>query len=269
MSKKIGLIAGEGKLPFVVTEGAHAQDYEVFVCAIQGGCDTSIETVCDATQWVKVGELGKVINFFRKQGVENVLLAGKVPKANLFSGNVRPDIEMAKALLKIKDWRDDSLLLAVVDHLEKNNLTILDSTTFLQQNLLLPGLLTRSKPSKAENEDIEFGWKMARAIGGLDIGQTVVVKNKAVLAAEAIEGTDEAIRRGGHLGRGGSVAVKVAKPDQDMRFDVPCIGLKTLQVMAEARVRVLAMEAHKAILIERDEVIDFANKNKICVVVKE
>jgi DUF1009 family protein len=266
--KTIGIIAGTGGLPLLVAREARCAGFRVASCGIVGEADRALEEVSDACVWVKLGELGKVIQFFKNDGVSSACLAGKVHKTSLFSGRIRPDFEMIRALAGVKDWKDDSLLRALCGYLKKKGIDILDSTAFLKNSMAEGGSITRSKPSRKEREDIEFGWRLAKELGRLDIGQTVVVKRKAVLALEAIEGTDEAIRRGGKLGGEGAVVVKVAKPDQDMRFDVPVVGPSTLAAMREAKARVLAVEARKTILVGREELVSLADKHGIALVAK-
>lgn len=264
----IGLIAASGHLPLIAARRAEAQGVKVVTCAILDEADPEIEKVSYHTLWVKLGELGRVIRFFKKEQVSEALLGGKIHKVSLLSGKVKPDLEMVKAVASVRDWKDDSLLLAVVSQLEKNGIKILDSTLFLKEDLLPPGVITKSSPSKQEIHDVEFGWSIAKSMGGLDIGQTVVVKSKAVLAVEAIEGTDEAIRRGGMLGGSGAVVIKVSKPKQDMRFDVPVVGPDTLRVMREVRARVLAVEALKTLLLEKEEVLALAREAQISIIAR-
>lgn len=266
--KTVGLIAGNGRFPLLIAQEMRKEGYEVASCAILGEADSRIEQLSRRTLWVKLGELGKVIDFFSQEGVTEALLAGKVTKTSLFKGDIKPDLEMIKAVASIRDWKDDSLLGAVVRQLEKKGIRILESTAFLKKSLPGPGVLTRRKPNAEEREDIEFGWCLAKEMGRLDIGQTVVVKAKAVLAVEAIEGTDEAIRRAGLLGGPGAVVVKVAKPKQDMRFDVPAVGLSTLQVMKEIKAACLALEAGKTIVLDRDQFASEADAAGIAVVLK-
>lgn len=270
MNQKIlGLITGNGFLPELIAKEAKGSGYRVAVCAIQGETNPSIESLADATTWVKLGQLGRAIQFFKREGVQEAVMAGKVTKTNLFRGDIRPDLEMVRALTQIKNHSDDALLGAVANHLNKNGIRLLDSIRFLGEDALpKAGILTCRKPSKKEEEDIEFGWRLAKEMGRLDIGQTVVVKNKSILAVEAIEGTDEAILRGGKLGSGDVVVVKVAKPNQDMRFDVPTVGLGTLESMIQAKARVLAFEAGKTIVLDRTQFIAKANENKIAVMAK-
>lgn len=267
--KTIGLIAGNGCFPLLAARQAVEEGYQVVCCPILEEADPAIEKISQHTLWVKLGELGKVIGFFKKHGATEALLAGKVTKTFLFKGHIKPDLEMIKALANIRDWKDDSLLGSVVRHVEKKGIHILDSTHFLKNRMPQPGVLTKRKPGKNEWDDIEFGWALAKEMGRLDIGQTVVVKAKAVLAVEAIEGTDETIRRGGSFGKGHAVVIKVAKPKQDMRFDVPTVGLSTLEVMLAAEASVLAIEAYKTIILDPEELIQFADRHKISIVVKE
>lgn len=266
--KTIGLIAGQGRFPLIVAREIRQEGYQVASCAIRNETDGSIEKFSDFTLWVQLGELGKVMDFFKKQGVREALLAGKVTKTSLLRGEIKPDFEMIRAVAKARDWKDDSLLRAVVDHLESKGVQVLDSTRFLKKCLLEPGVLTKRKPTKGESEDIEFGWQIAKEMGRLDIGQTVVVKHKAVLAVEAIEGTDEAIRRGGALGKEGAVVVKLSKPKQDMRFDVPAVGLSTLKAMEEVKAYTLALEAQKTLVLEKEGIVEFANRHHISIVLK-
>jgi len=267
--KTLGLITGNGFLPELVASEAKRSGHRVAVCAIQGETDPSIAPLADSTTWVRLGQLGRVIQFFKGEGVKEVVMVGKVTKTNLFRGDIQPDLEMIKALSKTKNHSDDALLGAIASHLNENGIKLLDSTAFLSEDALpKAGILTRRKPVKKEEEDIEFGWRLAKDMGRLDVGQTVVVKNKAVLAVEAVEGTDEAILRGGKLGSGDVVVVKVAKPNQDMRFDVPTVGLTTLESMIKARASVLAFEAGKTIVLNRSQFIEKANEHKIAVVAK-
>lgn len=266
--KTVGLIAGNGRFPLLVAQEMREEGYEVASCAIIGEADSQIEELSGRTLWVKLGELGKVIDFFGRQGVTEALLAGKVTKTSLFRGDIKPDFEMIKAVASVRDWKDDSLLGAVVRQLEKKGIRILESTVFLKKSVPGPGVLTRRKPTSQERDDIEFGWRLAKEMGRLDVGQTVVVKAKAVLAVEAIEGTDEAIRRAGALGGPGAVVVKVAKPGQDMRFDVPAVGLTTLRAMKEIKAGCLALEAGKTVILDRLQFVEEADAAGLAVVLK-
>lgn len=266
----LGLITGNGSFPLLVCEKAKQAGFRVFVCAIIDETNPDIEKKADDVEWVRVGQLGRMISFFKKNNVTQAIMAGKVTKTNLFKGEVRPDLEMFKALAKIRNHSDDSLLGGIADYLTHSGILILDSTQFLgEEHLPQKGVLTKRKPTKQESKDIEYGWHLAKEMGHLDVGQTVVVKNEAVLAVEAIEGTDEAIRRGGLLGNGKVVVVKVAKPKQDLRFDVPAFGLNTLKIMIHSGVSVFVFEAGKTIMLDRDQVIEQANDHQISIVAAE
>ena len=270
MNQTLGLITGNGLLPTVVLKEAKRAGYRVAVCAIQGETDPSIASLADAINWIRLGQLGSILKFFKAQGVHKAIMAGKITKTSLFRGDVKPDLEMIKVLAKTRNHSDDSLLGGIADHLDREGIKLLDTTTYLSEDSLpKEGVLTKRHPSKKELVDIEYGWDLAKEMGRLDIGQTVVVKNQAVLAVEAIEGTDAAILRGGALGSGDVTVVKVAKPNQDMRFDVPTIGLTTLEAMIKAGASVLAFEARKTILLNRKELIEKANERRIVVVAKE
>ncbi len=263
---RVGIVSGNGRLPFVATEIAKAQNIEVFVCAIEGETDKSIESVAHCVKWVKLGELKKLSQFFLSNQVKDICFVGKITKTSLFSGSVWPDLDMIMLFAKMKDRKDDTILGSICGYLNNKELNVIDSTTYLGDSLPGEGLLTKKKLSKKEDADVSFGWELAKGIAGLDIGQSVIVKDQAILAAEAIEGTDEAIKRGGALGRDGVVVVKVAKPDQDMRFDVPTIGPQTIQSMLDVKARVIAFEAGKTILVDRDDVISLADKNGISII---
>jgi len=269
MNQTLGLITGNGLLPAVVLKEAKRTGYRVAICAIQGETDPSIASLADAIHWIRLGQLGRILKFFKAQGVREAMMAGKITKTNLFRGDIQPDLEMIKVLAKTKNHSDDSLLGGIADHLNAKGIKLLDSTAFLTEDALpQKGILTSRKPSQKELADIEYGWKLAKEIGRLDIGQTVVVKDQAVLAVEAIEGTDQAILRGGALGNGGATVVKVAKPVQDMRFDVPTIGMGTLEAMIKTKARVLVFEAGKTIILERKRLIEKANEERIAIVAK-
>lgn len=264
--KTIGLIAGNGRFPVLSAKEAQKLRYRVVICGIQKEADSSLESLADVFCWIKIGELGKLIKFFKKEGVSRVVMAGKIEKVRFFQENVHLDFEMMKAIMKIRDFKDDSLLGAIANYLNGQGIELLDST-FLMKNIMPgAGILGKKKPSKSVMEDIKFGFSAAKDIAGADIGQTVVVKNKTVLAVEAIEGTDEAIRRGGELGREKVVVVKVAKPKQDMRFDVPAVGLKTLERLISVKAEAFAFEAGKTLFLDIDEFIKKANDAKIAVI---
>lgn len=269
MSQPIGLIAGNGSLPKLIAGEARKKGNRVAVCAIKGETDDNVGSWADSVEWVRLGELGRLLQFFKREGVREAVMGGKIRKTNLFKGDVWPDLEMVKALAGARNHSDDSLLGGIARYLNERGVSILDSTAFLTEDALpRTGVLTRRKPSREESDDIEFGWQLAKEMGRLDVGQTVVVKKKAVLAVEAIEGTDEAILRGGKLGGGRVTVIKAAKPEQDMRFDVPAIGLGTLEAMIQADAAALAFEAGKTILLDREAFIERANRHQMAVVAR-
>lgn len=261
----IGIIAGNGKLPFLAAQNAQDEGLRVSVCAITGETDPAIEKIADKVHWVKLGELKKLAACLLADGVTRVCFEGKITKTSIFAGDLKPDLDMVFLFAKLKNKKDDTILGALCDYLDSKGLRMIDSTRFLKGVLPSPGVLTKKRPSRTQSEDIEFGWTLAKESGRLDFGQSVVVKDKAVLAVEAIEGTDEAIKRGGALGRGDVVVVKVAKPQQDMRFDVPTIGLQTIESMITAGAKVLAFEAGKTILLDKEAVIETANKHGLII----
>jgi UDP-2,3-diacylglucosamine hydrolase len=238
---------------------------QVIAVAHEGETLPELEQWVDALFWVKVGQLGKLISIFKEQGVKDVLMAGGIKKTRLFAGGI-PDMRAIGMFAKMIHKKDDSILRAVAQELESEGITVRESTLYLENIVASAGILTKRKPSKEERQDIEFGWQMAKDIGRLDIGQTVVVKDQAVLAVEAIEGTDEAIRRGGLLCGKGAVVVKVCKPHQDLRFDLPAIGTATIKTMEQVNASCLAVEAGKTIIIDQVAVVSYADRAGIAIV---
>lgn len=264
--KKLGLIAGTGELPIAIAVEAKAQGYSVIAIGLDPLADKSLSSYVDEIKWVNVGKFGKILDALKKYDIKEAVMAGKVSKTLLYKSKITPDLRAVKLLFSLKDRRDDSILLAITDELKKEGIHLLDITRF-SSNILTPeGVLTKNKPTDEEWNDIEFGWKIAKEMGRLDIGQTVVVKNQAVMAVEAIEGTDEAIRRGGELAGKGAVVVKVSKPKQDMRFDVPVVGLSTIKAMAEVSAKVLSVESNKCIILNKDKIIEESKKAGISIV---
>ena len=264
--KKLGLIAGMGELPIAVAGEAKSQGYTICAIALEPLADKSLSSHVDEIKWVNVGKLGTLINSLKKSGIKEAVMAGKVSKTLLYKSKITPDLRAVKLLFTLKDRRDDSILLAIAKELADEGIELLDITLFSTGLLMPEGVLTKNKPSNDEWKDIEFGWKMAKEIGRLDIGQTVVVKDRAVMAVEAIEGTDEAIKRGGKLAGEGAVVVKVSKPNQDMRFDVPAVGLQTLSAMQEVKARVLCVEAKKSLILNKDKLLEEARIAGISIV---
>jgi UDP-2,3-diacylglucosamine hydrolase len=263
--QKIGLIAGNGIFPIEFAKAAKKKGLVVIAVAHEGETLPELAQWADALFWIKVGQLGKLIKIFKEQGVRDVLMAGGIKKTRLFSGAL-PDLRGAALLARMIHKKDDSILRAVAEDLEAEGISVRESTLYLDSILAPSGVLTKRKPSKDEWKDIEFGWQMAKEVGRLDIGQTVVVKDQAVLAVEAIEGTDEAIRRGGKLCNGGAVVVKICKPQQDLRFDLPAAGAQTIATMKEVKAACLAVEAGKTIILDKENVIAEANKAGITIV---
>jgi len=274
--RKIGLVAGWGRYPLVVAEALARQGYQTYCLGLRGHADPALAGVCHDFRWGGVAQLGGTIRYFRTRQVPRIMLAGKVHKFELFQPGAwlkyMPDWRGARRfykhfVLSRKDRRDDTLLGAVVKEFARDGIECAPATDFVPELLVKFGALTRRAPTKSQARDIEYGWKLAKEIGRLDVGQSVAIKGRAALAVEAIEGTDECIRRAGSLcGGGGFTVVKVAKPQQDMRFDVPTIGLGTLTTMAEAGGSCLAVEAGKTIIIDEPAVIRYAEQHKITLV---
>jgi UDP-2,3-diacylglucosamine hydrolase len=262
---KYGLIAGNGRFPFLVLEGARKAGVSISVAALREETDPEIERVAERVEWLGIGQLGKMIRFFKNEGVERAIMAGQVKHVQIFSGAI-PDARMLKMLLKLPRRNTDALIGGVADELLSEGIELIDSTYFLKDYLPEPGTLTKRKPDGREQGDVDYGLEIAREIARLDLGQTIVIRAKACVAIEAMEGTNETIQRAGKLAKGRLTVVKVAKPAQDMRFDVPVVGLATINVMLEAGATCLSVTAGKTLLFDRDEMIQLADKNKISIV---
>jgi DUF1009 family protein len=262
---RYGLIAGNGKFPFMVLEGAKRAGVGLSVAAIREETDPDIERLAERIVWVGIGQLGKLIRFFKSEGVERAIMAGQVKHVQIFSRAI-PDARMLKMLLKLPRRNTDSLIGAVADELASEGIELIDSTFFLQDYLPSTGTLTRREPEERERQDIEYGLEIAREIAQLNLGQTIVIRAKACVAIEAMEGTDETIRRAGELAKGRLTVVKIAKPDQDMRFDVPVVGTPTIEAMLAAGATCLCITAGKTLMFDRDEMVRLANENKIAIV---
>lgn len=265
MMSRIGIIAGGGQFPLLFAKAAQDKGRQVVIAAHKGESASEIEEVADRLCWVKLGQLGKIIKFFKEENVTETVLLGTITKTKIFK-DILPDFKGLSLWNKIDVRQDDAILRAVAASLEKEGISVLESTIYLQDLLFPKGVLTRKKPTEAQFADIEFGWQMARAVGKLDIGQCVVVRNRTVLAVEAIEGTDAAIERGGALGKEDAVVVKVKKPGQDFRFDLPAIGTKTIESMQRVNARVLAVETGQALLFDAETVIVNADRAGIVIV---
>lgn len=274
--EKIGLIAGWGDYPQVVARALRRQGYSIYGTGIKEHANPALAELCDEFIWCGLARMGRVIRFMRRSGVRHAIMAGKVHKIRLYHPwawlKYWPDWQTARTLwpyfvAQKEDRRDDTLLLAIVNGMARVGIRLAPATDFAPEILVKFGQLTRRGPSAAQRQDIQFGWRLAKELGRLDVGQSVAVKNRSPLALEAIEGTDECIRRAGLLcPAGGFTVVKVAKPQQDMRFDVPTIGPGTLETMAAAGAKLLAVEAGKTIFIDEPKCITLAERHGIIIV---
>jgi DUF1009 family protein len=262
--RPVGLIAGNGRFPFVVARAARKGGRRVVALAIKEETSPELEAEVDVFHWVGLGQLGRAIDLLKGEGVREAVMAGQVEHRQIFS-DVVPDLKMMALLARVAFRNTDSLIGAVADALAREGITLLPSTAWLGEEMAGEGAMTPRKPSKEERADIDYGRQVARALSGLDLGQTVVVKDRAAVALEAMEGTDEVIRRAGRLAGAGCTVVKVAKPKQDMRFDVPVVGPGTLLAMAEAGARTLAVEAGRTLLLDRTEFLARAGADGIAV----
>jgi len=264
MPEKIGLIAGKGQFPLLFARSARRQGLEVVAVAHQGETDPALEGMVHQCQWIFVGQLGKLIRAFQTAGVSRAVMAGGLSRGRLFR-DFRPDLKALNLVRRVGAGRDDRLLRGVAAELEKAGITIISPLLYLEDLLAPAGSLSRGRPSSEELRDIAFGFKIAQALGRLDLGQCVVVRGQVVTALEAIEGTDETIRRGGRLAGPGAVVVKVCKPGQDLRFDLPSVGVGTIETMREVDAKVLAVEAGKTLMFDREEMVALADKAGIAV----
>jgi len=267
---RIGLIAGNGRFPFLALAAARNLGHEVTVVAIRGEADAELEATATAVpgtefHWVSLGQLGRCITFLKDAGVSRALMAGQVKHTKLFAGVV-PDLTLLSVLNRLRTRNTDAVISAVADVLQEHGIELVNSTSFLEPLLAAAGTLTRRVPTADEAADLAFGYRMADAVAGLDIGQTIVVKDRAVVAVEAMEGTDEVIARAGRLAGAGTCVVKVAKPQQDMRFDVPVVGTATIRTMQEAGATVLSIDAERALVLDGDAVTRAADEAGVSVV---
>jgi DUF1009 family protein len=268
----IGLIAGNGRFPFLVLDAARRMGHDVTVVAIKEEADGDLEAVAKAQSapmhFVSLGQLGQCIKVLKGAGITQAVMAGQVKHAKIFS-NIMPDMTLMSVLFKLKSKNTDALIAAVAEVMKEKGITLMDSTAFLGPLLARAGVMTTRRPTEGDAADFEFGYRMADAIAGLDIGQTIVVKDRAVVAVEAMEGTDEVIARAGRLAGPGTVVVKVAKPNQDMRFDVPVVGLPTIEAMKAAGAAALSLDAGKALMLDGDAFLRAADEAGIAVVGRE
>jgi DUF1009 family protein len=260
-----GLIAGNGRFPFLVLEGARSQGIEMAVIAIKEEASAELEKSAKRLHWVSLGELSKTIDLLHKEGVTQAVMAGQVKHSKIFSA-IRPDWKLAKLLFSLPRKNTDALIGGVARVLQDEGIQLVDSTLFLKPLLPEPGVLTRRTPSEQEMADIAYGHTVARQIAGMDIGQTVVISDQACVAVEAMEGTDETIARAARIVDGKPlVVVKVSKPKQDMRFDVPVVGLPTIEQMKSSRATALAVDAGRTLLFDREKLIALADAAGIAI----
>lgn len=263
--KSLGIIAGNGTYPLLLATEARKRGVErIVVVAFEGETKREIESLVDVVEWMRVGQLGRMISYFEKKEISEVMMAGQIAPSNLFQ--LRPDLKAVILLAKLKERNAESIFGAIADELQKKNITLLPATTYLEDFLAVEGHFAGPVLKRIQSSDVEFGFRIAKEMSRLDVGQTVVVKKGTVLAVEAFEGTDAAIRRGGTLGKEGAVMVKVSKPSQDFRFDVPVIGMRTLETARESGVSVVAYEAKKTLLLEKNLLHDRAQQYKISMV---
>jgi DUF1009 family protein len=265
--KCIGLIAGDGRFPIIFADNVRRLGFTVSAIAHVGTTLPELESYVEHIHWLKIGQFGKALAALKQDGVGQAVMLGGIKKTNVFT-TLRPDLRALAIFSRLKHWKDDAILRAVAGELEREGIEILDSTFGLQDILAVEGCLTSKKPSKKEVEDIQFGWETLETLGTLDIGQCVVVKNRVIVSVEAVEGTDEAITRGGKLGGKGAVVIKRTKPHQDLRFDLPAIGPQTIQAMVSVQATVLAIEAGRTVIIDREDVLSQANEAGIAIVGK-
>ncbi len=266
MKERIGLIAGNGQFPILFARAAASQGKEIVAISVREETSLELENYVHKLYWIGVGDLKEFFRILKAEKLRKVVMAGQIRPAHIFDKNISMDESLQRFLRKVKDKRANSLLGEIAGILRRMGIRLLDSTTFLKSYLVRRGSLGKIEPSASQWNDIRFGRSIAKRIAGLDIGQTVVVKDRAILAVEAIEGTDEAIKRAGTLAGPGAVVVKMGKPRQDMRFDIPFVGPKTLDSLLSASCAVLAMEAGKTLLLEKDACLKIAEENNICLV---
>ena len=270
---RLGLIAGNGRFPFLVLDAARAMGHDVTVIATKEEAFADLNDAAAKARadihWISIGELGRCITLLKSAGASHAVMAGQVKHTKIFSGGIVPDSKFLSVLVKLPFQNTDGLIGAVAKVLKDEGIELIDSTALLGPMLAVPGVMTSREPSTEEQKDFAFGYEMADAIASLDIGQTIAVKHRAVVAVEAMEGTDEVIARAGYLAGPGVRIVKVAKPKQDMRFDVPVVGLATIQAMRVAGASALSIDAGKTLMFERDDLINSANEAGIAIVGRE
>ena len=264
--KKIGLIAGVGRLPVEFARAARGMGVHVIGIGVLPEVDPELTQVAHSYEYINIAKLDRIFKLLKREKVTEITLLGKINKELVYAHKELPDLRVLKIFSRLKNFSDDTLTLALVDELAAEGISVLDQTELLRPLMPQPGVLSKRQPTEAELADMRFGLAMAKKIGGLDIGQTVVVKNRAIMAVEAIEGTDACIRRGGQLGRGGVTVAKSAKPQQDMRFDVPGVGPDTIDSMIQAGAVALVIEAGRTLVVDREKMLEKADQQAITIV---
>ena len=264
--EKIGLIAGNKKFPIIFSEAAKLKNYYIVAIAIKKDTSPVLRRFVDKIYWLRLDEFSRMFEIFKKEGITNIVMAGQISPRRLFSKEIDKDAKLKQILSGIKDKKADTIFTAIAQELKAYGLRLLDSTIFLKGLMPKKGALTRSVPDFYVWEDVYFGMNLAKAIADLDIGQTVAVKDKAIVAVEALEGTDNLIKRSGNISGGGITIVKVSKPKQDMRFDIPVVGLNTIRSLIKANARCLAIEAGKTLFIDKEKSVELADKKGIAIV---
>ncbi|MEW6264685.1 MAG: UDP-2,3-diacylglucosamine diphosphatase LpxI [Thermodesulfobacteriota bacterium] len=265
---RIGLVAGSSQFPILLAQAARKNGLSVSAVALEGETDPALADLVDSLLWVKIGQLQKAIDFFKEGRITEAVMAGGLNKKNMFRG-FDPDARALAVAARLPHLNDDALLRAMAEEFAQDGIKIKPTTEFTPELAAPEGVLTRRSPTAEETADIEFGWRIAKALGAMDVGQCVVVRRRTVLALEAIEGSDETIRRGGRLAREKAVVVKVCKPNQDLRFDLPCVGLGTLAAMSEVKASVLALEAGRTLMFDREEMIAAADREGMAVIARQ
>jgi hypothetical protein len=263
---KIGLIAGNRKFPLLVARAAKKENYYIVAVAIKKDTSVKLNKFVDKIYWIDLTEFRRMVEIFKTEGITKVIMAGQISPHRLFSREIEKSADLKNLLESIEDKKADTIFCAIAQKLKESGLELLSSTTFIKDYMPKKGTLTKCAPNFSAWEDIYFGLSLAKAIGYLDIGQTVAVKKKAIVAVEALEGTDNLIKRAGRITRGGFTTVKVSKPRQDTRFDIPVVGLNTIKHLVKAKAACLAIEGEKTLFIDKEESLKLADKKGICIV---
>jgi DUF1009 family protein len=264
--ERIGLIAGNRKFPLIFSQAAKKRGYSVVAVAVKGDTARSLARLVDKIYWVSLSDFSRLFEIFKKEGITKLVMAGQISPRRLFGKEILKDAQLSRILDTIENKKADTIFGAIVKSLQAAGFELLDSTTFVEEYLPKKGILTKREPGQSEKQDIEFGLTLAKSVAELDIGQTVAVKQKAIVAVEALEGTDNLIRRAGKVSRGGFTVVKVSKPKQDMRFDIPVVGLRTIKTIVAARGVCLAIEAAKTLFIDQEKSLRLADAKGLSIV---